>query len=236
MAKEGPVLTPKPIQYVDSERPPTAHETALWEKASRIAKRVNLISYAVKSQYQNILTIHKFAQSHQIAFDEPDLPDLEKRMLIALAEIESLKDRMCGVNQLELGVRLSSGGNDLDIVEPSEPKTLGWVLPAVMGVAVVIGIIARWAYLEKEVVEIRADYNGIIKRADMKLCGPGSNPKTCLEWQTDKKKSGYFKRESLIESIKNAAGEVGKAAKTGLGPAISIAIPLLLWMYLPKNR
>jgi hypothetical protein len=229
----GAETTPT-IPYAQAERPPTAKELALWAKAEKTAKRVNLRAYIMKLQYHSIRQTHKFAQAHQTTINEPSLPDLEQRMLIALSEIEKLKDAMCGVNRLELGVKLSAGGNDLDIVEP-EPATLGWIIPAVLGAVVVAGIIYRWATLETEVSEVTAQYNGVLKRSDMALCAD-PNSQMCQDWQNDKSTGGYFKRETLIESVKDAISSVGSGAKTGLGWGLALAIPVLLWLYMPKSR
>lgn len=224
------------VPYVEGERAPTAKELELWNRASLISKRVNLLSYAMKMQFKNILMVHKFAIEKKIKLNEPELPDLEMRMNKALTEIERLKDDMCGVNQLELGIQLSSGGDDLDIIQPqSQTMNLGWILPAVIGTAIVIGIIARWAFLEQEVTEISAQYNGVLKRSDMALC---QNPDSeqCKQWETAKKTGGYYKRESLIDSVKSAVTTVGTVAKKGLGAGLALAIPLLLWMYLPHRK
>lgn len=229
----GQETKPK-IPYSQAERPPTAQELALWSKAEKIAKRVNLRVYMMKLQYHSILQTHKFAIAHQTTINEPALPDLEQRMLAALAESEKLKDAMQGVNRLDLGVRLSDGGNDLDIIEP-EQATLGWILPAVLGAVVVVGIIYRWATLETEVSEVTAQYNGIMKRSDMALCAD-PNSQMCADWQADKQAGGYFKRETLIDSVKNAISSVGSGAKTGLGWGLALAIPVLLWLYMPKSR
>lgn len=224
-----------PILYADAERPPTAREIQLWDKAQRAAKRVNLLSHAVKAQYANILMTHQFAQSHEVALNEPDLPSVEQRMMIAFAEIENLKDRMCEVNQLELGIRISSNGNDLDIVQPTDVQTLGWIIPAIAGAVIIVGIIARWAYLENEIVEITADYNGILKRSDIALCSDPDS-QICQDWESAKATGGYRKRESIIDSVKNAASAVGSVAKKGLGAGLALAIPLLIWMYMPRKR
>lgn len=229
----GQETKPK-IPYVEGERPPTTKELSLWSKAEQAGKRVNLRSYMMKAQYQSILQTHKFAFAHGTTIDEPGLPDLEVRMLSALSQIETFKNAMCGVNRLELGVRLSSDGSDLDIIEP-EPATLGWILPAAIGVVIVIGIIARWAHLEKEVSEVTAEYNGILKRSDMALCADPAS-QMCADWKTDKQTGGYFKRETLIDSVKNAISSVGSGAKTGLGWGLALAIPVLLWLYMPKSR
>lgn len=235
IGQEKPTPINAPILYAEAERAPTAQEMALWDKAQKLAKRVNLLSYVVKAQYKNILLIHQFATDHKITLDEPELPELEKRMMIAFAEIENLKERMCETNQLELGVRLSSNGQDLDIVEPTDVTTLGWIIPAIAGAVIVIGIIARWAYLEKEIVEVTADFNGILKRSDMALCSDPDS-QTCKDWEAAKSSGGYYKRESIIDSVKNAAAAVGTVAKKGLGAGLALAIPLLLWMYLPRRR
>lgn len=224
-----------PILYADAERAPTAQEIALWDKAQKAARRVNLLSYAVKAQYRNIVMTHEFAKAHEVALDEPELPNLEQRMMIAFAEIENLKERMCEVNQLELGVRISSNGQDLDIVQPTDVQTLGWIIPAIAGAVIVIGIIARWAYLEKEIVEVTADYNGILKRSDMALC-EDPDSQTCKDWEAAKSSGGYYKRESIIDSVKNAAAAVGTVAKKGLWAGLALAIPLLIWMYMPRRR
>jgi hypothetical protein len=229
----GAETTPT-IPYAQAERPPTAKELALWAKAEKTAKRVNLRAYMMKLQYHSIRQTHKFALAHQTTLNEPSLPDLEQRMIAALSEIEKLKDAMCGVNRLELGVKLSEGGNDLDIIEP-EPENLGWIIPAVLGAVVVIGIIYRWATLETEVSEVTAQYNGVLRRSDMALCAD-PNSQMCQDWQSDKSAGGYFKRETLIDSVKNAISSVGSGAKTGLGWGLALAIPVLLWLYMPKSR
>lgn len=232
---------PSTIPFQAAERPPTAKELELWKKAQAISKRVNLLSYLLKSQYVNIIFTHKYAQAHQITLNEPELPDLEKRMLEALTETEKLKDIMCEVSQLELGVRVSSSGNDLDVIDPKSPDVqidgaLGWVLPAVLGAVIVIGIIARWAYLEQEENEIIARYNGILKRSDMALCGVDPNSKQCQDWENAKQTGGYYKRETIIESVKSAVSTVGKVTSKGLGIGLSLAIPLLAWIYAPRRR
>jgi len=233
IGQETPISTP--IKYVEADRAPTQQELALWSQAEKIAKRVNLMSYAMKAQFRNIVQIHNFAKANKITLNEPDLPDLEKKMLTALAEIEFLKDQMCAVNQLELGVRVSQSGNDLDIIEPKQTETFGWILPAVIGAVIVVGIIARWAYLETEVNEVVSDYNGIMKRADMALC---ENPDSeiCQNWKKDKATGGYLKRETIIDSVKNAVSAVGSTAKTGLGWGIALAIPLLAFLWAPRRK
>lgn len=226
--------TKQKFPLYEAERPPTPKELALWDKADKAARRTTLKAHRMRLLYQNIVQIHKFAAARKVSLNEPDLPGLEARMLIALKEIETLKDYTCSVNQLELGVRLSEGGEDLDIIQP-EPASLGWILPAAIGVVLVIGIIARWAFLEREVDEVSTEYNGIMKRADMALCAdPGSQ--MCADWKHDKATGGYFKRETIIESVKNAVEKIGSGAKTGLGWGLALAVPLLLFMYLPRRK
>jgi hypothetical protein len=226
------------IPFVQAERPPTASEIALWDKAMKLAQRTNLLSYAVKLQWAQIKLTHAFAQKKQVALGEPDLPDLADRMFAALKEIEFLKDLCCRVNQLELGIRLSADGKDLDIVQPEETGELsfGWVLPAILGVVLVVGIIARWAFLEREVSEISAKYNGVINRADDALCKKNPDSDICHDWENSKKSGGYYKRETIIDSVKNALVSAGSTAKKGLGIGMALLLPLLALMYLPRRK
>lgn len=223
------------IKYVEAERPPNPKELDLWTKAERIERRVTLLSYAVKNQFHNIVLTHNFAKTNAFSLEEPELPELEKRMLLVLSEVKTLTDDMCGVRQLELGIRVSDNGKDLDIVEPDEMKTMGWVIPAIGIGLLVAGIIARWIHLENEVSDVTAKYNGILKRSDMALCSD-PHSKLCIDWESVKKTGGYYKRQTLVESIKSAADKVGTAAKKGLGAGLAMAIPLLLWLYLPRKK
>lgn len=224
------------LPYIQAERPPTKKELELWKKAQASFSRVNLLSYLVKTQWANIKLTNDFAIANKIDLGEPDLPDIADRMFKALNEIEALKKHMCAVNGLALGVRISANGHDLDIVEPRENAlSLGWVLPAIIGAVIVVGIIARWAFLEKEVGEITAQYNGVLRRSDMALC-EDENSALCKDWQKAKATGGYYKRETIIDSVKNAVSSVGTIAKKGLGMGLALAIPVLLLLYMPRRR
>jgi hypothetical protein len=225
----------KPIPYVEAERPPTPKELKLWSKAQVVAKRVKLRAYAMQLQWKQIKQIHEFAVANQIDLGEPELPELADRMFAALHQVETLKDLMCGVNDLELGIRVSSGGDDLDIVEPAEQEGFGWVLPAILGAVVLVGIVARWYSLEFEIEEVSEAYNGVIRRADKSLC-EDKGSEMCKAWKKDKAERNFYKRETLIGSVKDAVSTVGKVAKKGGSLGIALAIPLLLWMYLPRGR
>jgi hypothetical protein len=221
------------ISYVEAERPPTSEELDLWYRAQSIANRVNLKSYIAKSQWKNILTIHEFAKENQINLGEPDLPNIADRMFSALKSIESIQKSMCKVEQLELGIRISSNGHDLDIVQPKE-QNFGWVIP-VIGVALVVaGIIGRWIELEKEIDDVTEKYNDIIDKADEKLC-TNPNSKICDNWEKTKKEKNYYKRESIIDNVKNALVSAGKTAKKGLGWGLALLIPALALLYLPRR-
>lgn len=223
-----------PINYVPSERAPNAAELKLWDAATVHAKRVSLESYAMRSLFANLLQTHTFAAANNVTLSEPELPDLEMRMNKALTEIELLRTQMDKVSNLEMGIQVTSDGKDLNIVEPTTTQ-LGWVLPAVLGVVVVVGIIARWAQLEQEVGEITAQYNGILKRSDMALC-EDPDSEMCQNWEHDKQTGGYYKRETIVENIKSAVKSIGTASKKGLGAGIAILIPLLALMWLPRRK
>lgn len=233
MAKEGTA-----ISYVEAERPPTSEEISMWEKAEKIAKRVNLLSYIVKNQWMNIKVTHAFAKSASIELGEPDLPDYADRMFAVLNKIEPLKDAMCKVNQLELGIRVSASGTDLDIVKPEE-SGFGWIVTIAAGIAgvtlIAAGIIGLWREQNQELEEITEKYNAVIKKADALLC---TNPdqKICKEWEKTKKEKNYYKRESIIDSVKSALVSFGGAAKKGLGWGVALLLPVLALLYLPRRR
>lgn len=223
---------PTPTTVIEAERPPTTAELALWNRAKSTARSAILTGYVVRLQYRNLLLTHQFAAVAKVSFDEPELVELEPRMFSALSEIEQLRQTMCDVEQLELGVRRNE--NDLDIIRPPA-QTLGWIIPAVVGAVIVVGIIARWAYLEKEVQTISDQYNGVLRRADLKLCkDPGSQ--LCKDWEKAKENGGYYKRETLIDSVKAAVTKVGGAVTTGLGAGLALLIPLLAFLYLPRSK
>jgi len=229
--------TQSAIPYFPAERMANASERRLWNKAEKLAKKVTLKAYLMQVQWAQIKFTHAFAVKNEVNLGEPDLPDFADRMFAALKEIEDLKKATSGVNNLSLGIRLSENGKDLDIVKPKqETMSLGWILPAVIAGVVVIGIIARWAYLESEVSEITAKYNGVIKRADIALCEHDPNSPICKDWKKAKAVGDYYKRESIIDSVKNAVKTVGGVAKKGVGYGIALAIPLLIFMYAPRRK
>jgi hypothetical protein len=229
MAKEGTA-----ISYVEAERPPTSEEISMWEKAEKIAKRVNLLSYIVKMQWLNIKVTHAFAKSASIELGEPDLPDYADRMFAVLNKIEPLKDAMCKVNQLELGIKISSSGNDLDIVQPQD-TSFGWVIPVIGVSLIVAGVIGLWKELSDDLEEITQKYNGVLKKADALIC-KNPNDKICKDWENSKKENNYYKRESIIDSVKSALVSFGGAAKKGLGWGVALLLPVLALLYLPRRR
>jgi len=229
MAKEGTA-----ISYVEAERPPTSEEISMWEKAEKIAKRVNLLSYIVKMQWLNIKVTHAFAKSASIELGEPDLPDYADRMFAVLNKIEPLKDAMCKVNQLELGIKISSSGNDLDIVQPLD-TSFGWVIPVIGVSLIVAGVIGLWKELSDDLEEITQKYNGVLKKADALIC-KNPNDKICKDWENSKKENNYYKRESIIDSVKSALVSFGGAAKKGLGWGVALLLPVLALLYLPRRR
>ena len=229
MAKEGTA-----ISYVEAERPPTSDEISMWEKAEKIAKRVNLLSYIVKMQWLNIKLTHTFAKSASIELGEPDLTDYADRMFSVLNKIEPLKDAMCKVNQLELGIKISSSGNDLDIVQPQD-TSFGWVIPVIGVSLIVAGVIGLWKELSDDLEEITKKYNGVLKKADALIC-KNPNDKICKDWEKSKKENNYYKRESIIDSVKSALVSFGGAAKKGLGWGVALLLPVLALLYLPRRR
>jgi hypothetical protein len=224
------------VTYFEAERAANASEIALWNKAQKLAQRTTILVYLAKLQWQQIKLTHEFAVAQKIALGEPDLPDLADRMFSAIKEVEKLQTNMCEVNKMTLGLRPSANGKDLDIVRPESIEFSGWWIPAAIAAVVVTGIIARWYYLEGEVSEITAKYNGVITRSDMALCGEDKSSQLCQDWEKAKASGDYYKRETIIDSVKNAAKSVGKTASKGLGAGLALAIPLLIWLYAPRRQ
>lgn len=230
--QEKPTETPVAVRF---ERSPTSRELELWNKAENFRRRVVLLSHAVKLQYNNVIIAAKFAKNRSVNINFSGLPEIEKRMSIALSEIEKLRLDQCDVSGMKLGISPASDGNDLNIVRPNDISFgLAWI-PIAIGAVVVAGIIARWAYLEKEVIDISEQYNGVLWRADQKLCEDPESP-LCADWEATKLKGGYHKNKTLVDSIKSAVGQVGSFASKGLGIGVAIAIPLLMMFLLPQKK
>lgn len=236
----GQETTPTKIPFLESERLPNAKEREMWERAMKIATRTVNRAYLLKYQWAQVKTIAAFAKKAGAVIEEPKIADLADRMFAALKEIEVLKDYMCKVNQNELGVRVSENGQDLDIVQPGESEPVlegdfGWIIPAIIVAIIVIGIIARWVYLEREVGDLNDQFDGVIERSDKALC-KDPDSQQCKDWKKEKADSSYYKRETIIDKLKNAAGAAGGFVKSKLGWGLIIAVPLLLMLYAPRKK
>jgi hypothetical protein len=194
-------------------------------------QRTVLIGHLCRLQLSNIVQAHMFAKERGVKLKHADLPTLEARMNTAFGQIETLRRNHCEVNGLRLAVSPSATGDDLDIVRPPE-QTMGAIwIPIAIGAVVVAGIIARWAYLEKEVQDISDQYNGVLRRADMNLCAD-PNSQMCKDWESQKEAGGYHKNETLMDSVKTAVRRVGG----GIGVGLSLLIPILALIYLPRGK
>jgi hypothetical protein len=222
----------KPIPYAEGERGPNSQELALWNRAEDLAKSVVLRAYVVKLQYKNMLLVAQFAATNKIQLNEPTAVDTEQRMIAALKQVEELRPIMDAVRNMEYGVRMNAAGTDLEILQPSNNGSFGWIIPAAIGAVILVGIISRWVYLEKEVTYIQGQYNGILTRSDAALC-KDPNSKTCADWKAVKASGGYEKRVGIIDSALSA---LKGAAQTGISWGLAIAIPLLVLIYWPKRK
>jgi hypothetical protein len=220
-----------PLRYGRAERPPTAHETSLWDRAEKLMRKCVLLATITRYQHKQLMIAAKFAAAHGVTFDTSELPEMESRMLNTLSLIERLRRYHCDVNGQQLGVRLSANGDDLDIIQPQDIDSFGqWQLIAI-GVVLLIGIIARWIYVENDVTTISEKYNHVLTKADNQFCAdPGS--KMCADWKAEKAKGDYAQHETLVDSVKRAVGTVG----SGLGTGLMLLIPLAALMYLPRKR
>lgn len=222
----------KSIPYAEPERAPNARELALWDRAEQLGKKVALLSYVVKLQYKNMLLVAQFCKANGIQFQEPTAVTAEQRMITALKGVEDLRPLMDAVRNMEYGVRINAAGDDLDIVQPSNAGSFGWIIPAIIGAVALVGLIARWVYLEKEITYVHEQYNDILTRSDKALCKDPTS-KVCTDWRAVKQTQGYEKREGIIDS---ALSTLKGWAQTGISWGLAIAIPLLVFMYWPKRK
>ena len=233
----GTELEPTPsASIVEAERPPTDQELALWDRAEQLMRRCVLKGYAARLKHAQIIAAAKHGAKYGTTINIPEMADLETRMNAALTEIEDLRRYHCDVNGLHLGVRLSADGKDLDILSPA-PMSMGaiWIPMIAIGAVILVGIIARWVYLESEVQEVNNKYNGVISKANMALC---ENPDSdmCKDWNKSKQTGDYYKRQTLLDKVESAVTTVGKAAKSGLSWGVMLAIPMLLYLYAPRRK
>lgn len=220
-----------PLRYGTAERPPTDHENSLWDRAEALKKKVILLATIMRLRHKQLMRAAQFAAAHGVPFDAGELPGLESRMLAVLSQIEQYRRLHCDVNGQQLGVKPSATGDDLDIVQPQESDSFGgWPL-IVAGVIILIGIIARWIYVENEVTTISEKYNHVLTKTDNEFCKDPSS-KLCQDWQAEKKTGDLAKNETLVDSVKRAMGTVG----SGIGTGLMLIIPLLALMYLPRKR
>lgn len=228
-------MSSPPVSPIKGERGPNDHELALWNKAEKIKQRVVLIGYLAMLQQSQLNITVKYAASKGLDLADNEIPELESKLFQTVKTIEVLRKDHDLVNGMQLGVQVSQGGGDLDIVQPPETELGAIWIPIAIGAVVIAGIIARWAFLEKEVQTISDRYNGILHHANQALC---SNPDSqmCKDWTKRKQSGDYVQNETLIDSVKNAVSKVGGYAAGGLGAGIMVAIPLLMLMYLPKKR
>jgi hypothetical protein len=231
-AKFGAETEPIPATaIVDVERPPTSHELALWERAEQLMRRCVLRGYIARLKHAQINAAIKHGLKYGTTISVPEMAELDSRLSTALDSIEQLRQQHADVNGLHLGVRLSADGNDLDIVTP-QPMAMGAIwIPIAIGIGViVVGIIARWAYLEREVSEVTNAYNGVISRADMALC-TDPDSEMCTDWKQSKTVGDYKKRDTLIDSVQGAISKIGSGAKTGLSWGLALAVPLIIFLF-----
>ena len=230
----GAETIPKFKTVIHAERGANPLELSLWEKAENAKNRVVLLSYLVSLQYQQIIVAAQIAKKYGVDIGADQMAQLEPQMMTFAAETDQLRQDHCEVNGLNYGVRLSSSGDDLDIIAPPNDMGALWI-PIAIGAVVIAGIIARWIFLEKTQQEISDKYNGILHLANQRLCSDPDSPE-CKEWTTAKSSAAYQKNDTLIDSVKTAVSKVGGAVSKGLGAGIMLAIPLLMILYLPRKK
>jgi hypothetical protein len=219
------------------ERSPTANEQKKWDEILNKFSRVQRKMVVCLLLEQNLGILQGFAAKNSLSMPSLNTEDAEK-FKISLAEMARIQRAIHAVERLELGVRFENG--DVDIIAPPwytkeqiESYNLGWIIPVVIGVALIIGLAARIIKVEMDFDDLAKKQKQLIAAADQAICANPQDPR-CDEWKQEKQRSGFTKTESTIDQIKKGLSEFGKVVTKGAGIGLMIAIPLLAWSFLKK--
>ncbi|MDD5347802.1 MAG: hypothetical protein PHT59_04225 [Candidatus Omnitrophica bacterium] len=202
------------------DAPPSSAARMAWDRAVNRARDLDSQVFGNGLRLAALGFTFAFAARSGVAL--PSLsPDLEVRFAKLQADNEELKNAVRKVEDREWGARWN--GRDFDIVIPQAGLS-GIFIPIAIGVGIVAlaGLITRLAYLEDQNKEISRQFNALLDSTDETLCSDPSSP-ACVNWQIERKASGYEKQRSFADSISSAASTVG----AGLGKGLMIALPLV---------
>lgn len=227
------------MQPLIPERPPTSAELKKWQDLIERFDRTQRKFILATLLEQNVQTITSWGT--QAGYGMPMLPADSKTVLNSIyKELAKIQRAIQAAERLEVGVRFANG--DIDIVAPAwytkeqiQDLNLGWVIPVIIGVALIIGLAARVITLEWQLDETVQKKNAQLDAANKIICSDPKDPR-CAAWEVEKEKSGFQKTESTIQQIKNGLKTFGKVATTGAGIGLAVGIPLLLWSFFKKAK
>jgi hypothetical protein len=217
-------VRPVPIESIDIERSPTSAELALWNRLLHAHSQASDALDIAGLLLENLYTVYTFADKHNIRLESPS-PELEEKYYELRDSFKALTSAIRAVQDHSAGIRIASG-NDIDIIEPSNERMDGLIIPVIIGAVIVAGAIAVATYQTKQSVEIAMEYRRILATADKHLCN-NKNSDVCKKWETEKKQSGYVKNKTLSEQLTRGVSNVSSGLKWGLLIGIPVGIYLL---------
>lgn len=216
------------------EREATQAEWNKFEKLVSDIDRLDNAVYASRLRFLNWSIIKDFGSEEAIyyplSFTESDFARLQK----VSVETQKLKSALRAVQDRQLGVRFSNG--DIDFVRPGiGPEQDGIFIAIAVGVVVVAGAIALSAYLWGENKEVNEKLKVVTKAAEKGLCQDPNSPK-CKKWKIAKRVNGFDRNKSAAEQVDSWLSKAGKAVTGGLHWGILLAIPLAIFMLMPRRK
>jgi hypothetical protein len=218
------------------ERPPTSREIATWESIRNRIINLDRAILANRLKAENLDLAENFSLKYGIIVS--NVPSIASEGLNVLeTNVRKLKNIVSSVESFKLGIRLRSDG-DLDILASPGTKKEALtkydlesidgipIIPILIGVVVIAGLGALVAYMKKKNDEITTSYNRALIEADDRLCADPDSA-MCIDWEQTKKKEGFEKRLSLVESLTETAKPIAK----GLGVGLAIGIALFIWSF-----
>jgi hypothetical protein len=217
--------------HVTGDRAPTLFELERWRGLLNQLDRSQRAHGRAFCLLSNVAIAAKFLSTRGIVLPYfSAAPGLEQQFLKVSAELEKITDMIRDVEDGTLGARWQGG--DFDIIQPPSASGMqGFFIPVIVGLVLLVGVITRLIWVEKENNELSDKFNDILTKTDKTLCSDPSS-QVCKDWKKTKSEKSYKENETLADTIKRAAASTGE----GLGIGLMIAIPLLAWSWFGRKR
>jgi len=214
----------------------------IWEKIRKdfLAFDAELDANLIRVEQWNILK--NWADKNQIPFPRIKLEEeknIEKNLQIINQTRDKIAQAICAVENRLAAIRLSENGKDVDIIENNNlgNSNLG-ALPLLiiggLGIVLIASLGATLYHVVKANIQVTKRLNDTIKSADKHLCAV-PNSSQCLNWQAEKKNSGFNQRQNIVEHLTDEAKKLGKSVTSTFGNIAVLSIPILLGLYLVKK-